>query len=118
MQLDGQVRFSAVELRSLSRALAEYEQQLGAGRVSGRFYGALLRDQVFDPLGMTTAQVISEEDIVPNRAAGYRLVDEQPKNQEWVAPKLNTTADGSLYLSLQDLIALDRGIRTRAVLGP
>jgi len=30
---------------------------------------------------------------------------------------MNTTADGSLYLSLQDLIAWDRGIRTGAVLG-
>ncbi len=73
---------------------------------------------MFDPLGMTTARVISEEDIVPNRAAGYRLVDEQVKNQEWVAPKLNTTADGSLYLSLQDLIAWDSGLRSRAVLEP
>ena len=31
---------------------------------------------------------------------------------------MNTTADGSLYLTLQDLIAWDRGIRTGAVLRP
>ena len=35
---------------------------------------------------MKTARVITEEDIVPNRAAGYRLVDGTLKNQEWVAP--------------------------------
>ncbi len=88
------------------------------GKVSSRFYGDLLAERVFAPLGMKTARVISEEDIVPNRAAGYRLVDGALKNQEWVAPKLNTTADGSLYLSVLDLVAWDRGLRAGAVLKP
>jgi CubicO group peptidase (beta-lactamase class C family) len=88
------------------------------GKVSGRFYGDLLAERVFAPLGMKTARVISEADIVPNRAAGYRLVDGQLKNQEWVAPKLNTTAAGSLYLSVLDLVAWDRGLRAGAVLKP
>jgi hypothetical protein len=65
---------------------------------------------------MKTARVISEEDIVPNRAAGYRLVKDELKNQEWVAPQINTTADGSLYFSLLDLIAWDRGLRAGAIL--
>jgi CubicO group peptidase (beta-lactamase class C family) len=73
-------------------------------RVTGRFYGDVLRDLIFQPLGMRTARIISEADIVPNRAAGYQLVKGQLKNQEWVAPSLNTTADGSLYLSLNDML--------------
>ena len=85
-------------------------------KVSGRFYGDLLRERVFQPLAMTTARVITEADLVPHRAAGYRLEDGTLKNQEWVAPQLNTTADGSLYLSLRDLIAWDRGLRAGAVL--
>jgi CubicO group peptidase (beta-lactamase class C family) len=72
-------------------------------RVSGRFYGDLLRDSVFVPLGMRASRVISEADIVPNRAAGYRLEDGALKNQEWVAPMLNTTADGALYFTVRDL---------------
>jgi CubicO group peptidase (beta-lactamase class C family) len=72
-------------------------------RVSGRFYGDLLRDSVFAPLGMRDSRVISEADIVPNRAAGYRLEDGVLKNQEWVAPTLNTTADGALYFTVRDL---------------
>src|SRR5437762_8884298 len=72
-------------------------------RVSGRFYGDLLRDSVFRPLGMHDARVISEADIVPNRAAGYRLANGVLKNQEWVAPTLNTTADGALYFTVRDL---------------
>ncbi len=85
-------------------------------KVSGSFYGDVLRDRVFAPLGMSTARVISEADIVPNRADGYRLERGELRNQEWVSPAMNTTADGSLYLSLQDLIAWDRGIRSGAVL--
>jgi CubicO group peptidase (beta-lactamase class C family) len=87
-------------------------------KASGKFYGDVLRERVFGPLGMQTARVINEEDIIPNRAAGYRLVRGELKNQEWVAPKLNTTADGSLYLSVQDYIAWDRGLREKKVLKP
>ena len=87
-------------------------------RVTGRFYGDLLAEQVFRPLGMPRAAVISEEAIVPERAGGYRLVDGQLRNQEWVAPMLNTTADGALYLSLEDLMAWDRGLRAHALLKP
>jgi len=87
-------------------------------KVSGTFYGDVLATRVFKPLGMTTARVISEADIVPNRAAGYERPDGEVKNQRWVAPTLNTTADGSLYFSVNDLIAWDRGVRARAILKP
>lgn len=72
-------------------------------RVSGKFYGDFLKERVFNPLGMTTARIISEADIVPNRAAGYALVKGELKNQMWVSPSLNTTADGALYLSVLDM---------------
>jgi len=87
-------------------------------KTSGQFYGDLLHDRVFTPLGMKTARVIGEADIVPNRAAGYELVEDQLKNQDWVSPQLNTMADGSLYLSLLDMVAWDRGLRAKAVLKP
>src|SRR5215208_4506268 len=72
-------------------------------RVTGRFYGDVLQDLIFSPLGMRTTRIISKADIVPNRAAGYQRVDGKLKNQDWVAPSLNTTADGSLYFSIKDL---------------
>lgn len=87
-------------------------------KVSGRFYGDVLKERVFKPLKMETARIISEADIIPNRAAGYRLVDGEIKNQEWVAPSLNTTADGALYVSLKDMLAWDSGLRSGAVLRP
>ena len=85
-------------------------------KVSDRFYGDVLRDRIFQPLGMRTARVISEADIVPNRSAGYSLEDGRLQNQEWVSPSLNTTADGALYFSLNDLTAWVRGLRAKAVL--
>ena len=72
-------------------------------RVGGRFWGDQLRDRVFVPLGMHTARVMSERDIIPGRAAGYDRYDGVLENQSWVAPSLNTTADGSCYVSASDM---------------
>src|SRR5438552_14364597 len=72
-------------------------------RVTGHFYGDLLCDSVFQRLGMRDSRVISEADIVPNRAAGYRLGNGALQNEEGVAPTLNTTADGALYFTVRDL---------------
>ncbi|MDX2193704.1 MAG: serine hydrolase [Gemmatimonadales bacterium] len=85
-------------------------------QATGRFYGDLLRERLFTPLGMATARVISDAAIVPHRAAGYELAGDSLRNQAWVSPSLNTTADGSLYLSLRDYAAWDRALRRGALL--
>jgi CubicO group peptidase (beta-lactamase class C family) len=87
-------------------------------RVTGEFYGDFLQQRIFHPLGMETTRIISEADIVPNRAAGYRLVKGELKNQEWVAPMVNTTADGSLYFSILDLAKWDAALYTEKLLKP
>jgi CubicO group peptidase (beta-lactamase class C family) len=84
--------------------------------VTGEFYGDFLHERIFQPLGMTTTRIISEADIVPNRASGYRLVKGELKNQEWVSPTLNTTADGALYFSILDLAKWDAALYTEQVL--
>jgi CubicO group peptidase (beta-lactamase class C family) len=81
-------------------------------KVTGKFYGDYLAERVFKPLGMTRARVISEADIVPNRAAGYRLAGGELKNQGWVSPSMNTTADGSLYLTALDMAKWDAALYT------
>ena len=85
-------------------------------KVSGEFYGDFLQERIFKPLEMSTARVISEADIVPNRAAGYRLVNGQLKNQNWVSPSLNTTADGALYLTIYDMAKWDAALYTEKLL--
>ena len=84
--------------------------------VTGEFYGDFLQQRIFHPLGMQTTRIISEADIIPNRAAGYRLVKGELKNQEWVAPMVNTTADGSLYFSILDLAKWDAALYTEKLL--
>jgi CubicO group peptidase (beta-lactamase class C family) len=84
--------------------------------VTGEFYGDFLQQRVFQPLQMTSTRIISEADIVPNRSAGYRLVKGELKNQEWVSPSLNTTADGALYTHILDLAKWDAALYTEKLL--
>jgi CubicO group peptidase (beta-lactamase class C family) len=86
------------------------------GKVTGKFYGDFLQERIFKPLGMTTARIINEADIIPNRAQGYRLVKGELKHQEWVSPVLNTTADGSLYFTILDMIKWDAALYTEKLL--
>jgi len=85
-------------------------------QVTGEFYGYFLQQRIFEPLGMNTTRIISEADIIPNRAAGYRLVKGELRNQEWVSPTLNTTADGALYFSILDLAKWDAALYTEKLL--
>lgn len=85
-------------------------------KAAGKFYGDFLKERVFAPLGMTTARVINEEDIIPNRAAGYRLSKGEIKNQRYVSPSLNTTADGSLYLTVLDMAKWDAALYSEKLL--
>ncbi len=84
-------------------------------KLTGSFYGDLLAERIFKPLGMG-AKIISEADIVPHRAAGYILKDGALKNQDWVSPSLNSTADGALYFTVLDLAKWDAGLGTDRVL--
>jgi CubicO group peptidase (beta-lactamase class C family) len=84
--------------------------------VTGEFYGDFLQQRIFQPLQMTCTHIISEADIVPNRSAGYRLVKGELKNQKWVSPSLNTTADGALYTNVLDLAKWDAALYTEKLL--
>ena len=59
-------------------------------KLAGKHWSEFQAERLFGPLGMTTTRVISEKDIVKNRAAGYELDEKgELKNQDWVAPSLN-----------------------------
>ncbi len=85
-------------------------------KVTGQFYADFLQQRIFRPLTMSSTRIISEADIIPNRSAGYRLVDRELKNQEWVSPTVNTTADGCLYFSILDLAKWDAALYTERLL--
>jgi len=86
-------------------------------KVTGEPYAAYLGEHIFKPLGMTSTRLISEADIIPNRAAGYRVNRRNElKNQEWVSPTFNSTADGTLYFNVLDLAKWDEALYTTKLL--
>ena len=85
-------------------------------KVTGEFYGDFLQERIFRPLGMSVTRIISEADIVRNRASGYELVKGEIKNQAWVSATLNTTADGALYTNVLDLGKWDAALYTEKLL--
>jgi CubicO group peptidase (beta-lactamase class C family) len=85
-------------------------------RVTGKNWADFLQERIFRPLGMTSTRVISEGDIIPNRTSGYHLVNGQWKNTDWVAPSLNTLADGTLYTNVLDMAKWDEALSTEKIL--
>ena len=85
-------------------------------KVTGKFYGDFLQERIFKPLGMSNTRIISEADIIPNRSSGYQIVKGQLKNQDWVSPFFNSTADGALYFNVLDLARWDQALYTEKLL--
>jgi CubicO group peptidase (beta-lactamase class C family) len=73
---------------------------IAIGRSAGAFYGDLLRELIFDPLGMATATVNTPAapvgHIRENSGTGLR-------SAPFVSPTLNRLADGGISLSILDL---------------
>jgi len=72
-------------------------------RVTGKFWGDFVHEQIFQPLGMRSARVNSDPDSVPNRAAGYYLADDTLQTAERVSPSINSMADCCLSFTVRDL---------------
>ncbi len=85
-------------------------------KVSGEPYAAYLQERIFKPLGMTSTRLISERDIIPNRSSGYEFEDGKLRNQDWVSPTFNSTADGALYFNVLDLARWDEALYTTRLL--
>jgi CubicO group peptidase (beta-lactamase class C family) len=86
-------------------------------KVTGERYAQFLHDRIFAPLGMTSTRLISDRDIIKNRSSGYEIDDQgQLKNQEWVSPTFNSTADGTLYFNALDLAKWDEALYTTRLL--
>jgi CubicO group peptidase (beta-lactamase class C family) len=75
------------------------------GRITGRFYGDLLRDRIFLPLGMATADVTA-----PGAAPGYCREGSSLVPASFVSPTLNRLADGGLSLSVLDFARWEKAL--------
>ncbi len=78
--------------------------------ITGQSYGEFFHERIFKPLGMNSSRIISDIDIIPNRSAGYEMVGGILRNQTWVSPTFNSTADGAMYFTIRDLERWDRAL--------
>jgi hypothetical protein len=79
-------------------------------KITGEPYDQFLGERIFKPLGMASTRLISDRAILPNRSAGYEIDKDTLKNQEWVSPTFNSTADGALYFNVIDLTNWDEAL--------
>jgi hypothetical protein len=80
-------------------------------KITGMPYAEFLSERIFKPLGMTSTRPISDRDIIPNRSAGYEIdAKGDLKNQQWVSPTFNSTADGTLYFNVLDMAKWDAAL--------
>ena len=85
-------------------------------RVSGRKYRDFVREQIFEPLGMTQSHFHDDvTEIVPNRASAYAPKDEGG----FKVADSTVSAVGAicLYTSVEDLAKWVRNFQTREVAG-
>ena len=77
--------------------------------VSGRSYGDLLRERLFQPLGMNGTGLDSDELILPKRAQGYRPGEGgvvHARSESMTVP----WAAGALYSTTGDLLRWEQGL--------
>lgn len=71
---------------------------IALGRSAGAFYGGLLRERIFTPLGMATAAVNA-----PGAPVGHLRESDHWLRAPFVSVSLNRLADGGVTLSVLDL---------------
>jgi len=84
-------------------------------RASGQAYGDYIKKHIFDPLGMTNSRLDDPVEIIPNRVRGYRLVQGQLKNSEYVDIS-SRFAGGGTRSTVVDLLKYAIGILDRKLL--
>ncbi len=85
-------------------------------KVSGKSYGAFLKENIFDPLGMNDTGHWRAGALIRNHASGYVPVGVSELEN---APYLDwsiKTGNGSLYSTVEDLYKFDRALYTEKLL--
>lgn len=85
-------------------------------RVTGAPYWEFLTERIFRPAGMRSIRVNTATQLVENRAVGYLPGPGGWTHAGHVAEETNTTADGSMLVSIEDMIAWNEVVRTRSLL--
>lgn len=85
-------------------------------KVSGKDRGDLLSELLFKPAEMMTARMISESEIVKNRAAGYFFHDDKMMNQPYESPTSKAEGSAGIYVSVKDMVQWNAAMDSEKVL--
>ena len=78
-------------------------------------YGDFLRENLWNPLGMTDTHMDDPYQIIPNRVKGYQLIDGEVRNSEFVDISSRFAAGGTRS-TVVDLLKYARGLNEGKVL--
>jgi CubicO group peptidase (beta-lactamase class C family) len=84
-------------------------------KVSGKSYESFLRENIFEPLKMTSTGYDHPNEIVKRRARGYSLRDEKIVNAPYLDMSIPFSA-GALYSTVGDLFLWDQALYTEKLL--
>ncbi len=76
---------------------------------SGMAYGDYMRQNVWQPLGMTGTRMDDPLEVIPNRVRGYQLINGKVKNSEFVDISSRFAAGGTRS-TVPDLLKFAKGI--------
>jgi len=77
--------------------------------ISGKSYEALLKEKIFDPLGMKDTGYDRSPEILPKRSSGYEVGLDEVINAPYLDMSLPYAA-GSLYSTVEDLYKWDQAL--------
>lgn len=84
-------------------------------QVSGMGYAQFIQEQIFQPLGMAHSYYLSNEPLIPKRAAGYAHGAEGFRNAAYLS-MTQPYAAGALGSTVTDLARWERAVRTHRLL--
>jgi hypothetical protein len=78
-------------------------------KLSGKTYGEYVRENIFEPLGMSHSYYDERAKVIPNRISGYRKRNNSYENSEFLSMTLPYAA-GSLISTTADLLKWYTGL--------
>ncbi len=85
-------------------------------KVTGMQYKDYLRKQILEPLGMADSGIVYADEVVLNRATGYRQLPERGKYSVEVFGEPPAFSDGGLYSTVGDMLKFDQALYSEKLL--
>lgn len=76
---------------------------------SGQSYGDYIKENIFVPLGMENSRLDDPVELIPNRVRGYRIINSQIRNSEFVDIS-SRFAGGGTRSTAVDMLKYARGV--------